>query len=146
MTIDKELFTKILAWITNNRLLHTVVAVLVAYWCLQAVVVGIGGTLFGVAGGEDQTAHTGLRHLSDMLVFKGVALALVGGALYLMRYTVLQAIFLPWFDELMAMAKKWRAGEKPTQAEATMALGWAIMTGSTVLGALIAIALVATPL
>ena len=81
-----------------------------------------------------------------MIVFGGVAFAIVGLALYIMRYTILQAIFLPFFDELRDMAKAWREGKKPTQAEATMALAWAIATAATILGALVAIALVATPL
>lgn len=145
MKIELPDLSSVFRMIAGNRLLHTVVGVVAIYGCIR-LVGAVGGTIFGVVGAEDATAHTGLRHISDMLVFGGVALVVVGVALYVMRFTVLQAIFLPFFDELLDMARKWRNGEKPTQAEASMALGWSIATGCTILGALIAIALVATPL
>ena len=130
------------AWFAKP--LHTVLAVFAGFGCLW-VISSIGGQIFG-GGGAEQAQHTGLRHLSDMLVFGLVAFGIVGLALYVMRFTVLQAIFLPFFDELRDMAKLWREGKKPTQAEAVLALAWAIATAATILGALIAIALFATPL
>lgn len=121
--------------------IHTAIAIAAGVLCLW-IIADIGGSLFG-SGEGDKSA---LKHLADMIVFAGVAFGVVGLVLYIMRFTVLQAIFLPWWDEMRDMAKAWREGQKPTQAEATMALGWAIATAATILGALIAIALVATPL
>ena len=131
--------------IADSKILHTAVAVLLVWGAVQFVV-AIGGTLFGFVGGEESRAHTGLRHISDMLTFGGVAVLVIGAALYVMFFTILQRIFLPFYDELRDLTARWREGAKLSQGEGMMALAWAVMTGCTILGTLIAIAMVATPL
>ena len=79
------------SWLSKP--LHTVVAVGVAALCLW-LIADIGGAIFG-GNGESGSPQSALGHLVDMSVFGLVGFALVGVFLYAMRFTVLQAIFLP---------------------------------------------------
>lgn len=124
--------------IKRLRWIHTVIAGVLLVACLAFMAL-YGGALFKHIGQQ-------IGHGSDMLVFGLIAFFMIGLALYVMRFTHLQGIFLPYADELRDITAAWRAGQKPSQAEAWLALGWAVVTGCTILGALIAIALVATPL
>lgn len=127
-----------LVGVNRLRWVHTVIAGVLLVACLAFVSL-FGGALFKHIGEQ-------IGHGADMLVFGLIAFAMAGLALYTMFFTHLQPIFLPFWDELRDITAAWRAGTKPTQAEAYLALGWAVMTGCTALGALILMGMLATPL
>lgn len=104
----------------------------------------VGGSMF--AGVED-----GLEHLVHMVVFAFVALFVLGANAYILLYTPMQNIVLPYSDFLLAHEKRWAAffetqQNKPSQEECTTALAYGVNSGLRIFGFLVAQALIATPL
>lgn len=135
--IDTEALIEALG-IKRMRWLHTVIAGVLLVACV-AFMAFYGGALFKHIGQQ-------IGHGADMITFALIAFALAGIALYAMLFTHLQNVFLPFADELRDITAAWRKGQKPSQAEAYLALAWAVVTGCTVFGALVLIGMLATPL
>ena len=123
--------------------MHSGIAIMILVGALVLLKV-IGSALF--AGLSE-----GLEHLVQMVVFAGVALVVISTNLYIMLFTPLQAIILPYSDFLLKHEKRWDAAidddaDEPSQAECHTALGYNINSGLRILAFLVAQALVATPL
>lgn len=87
-------------------------------------------------------------HLSNVgLVaeFTAIAFIIVMLVMFLMKHVGwIAAIVLPFHDELEDVAKRFMEREKITQAEATVALALAFVSGLTILGVMIFLSDVAT--
>ena len=119
--------------------LHTVVAVgiLVGLWAFLHIA---DIPFFG----EQEDGH--ISHLFNMIVFASVALAITIVTIYIITKTAIQKIVLPFLDEQLDMAAKWRRGEEITMAEALLSISWAISSGLRVAGVFLLQAMLATPL
>ena len=119
--------------------LHTLAAV--------AVVVG-GWILLHILGGQflGQSGDGQIDHLLNMAIFGSVALVLAIATLYILFFTGVQKIVLPHADEHRDITQRWRDGETITEAEARLAMSWAVSSGCRVIAVLLLIGLLATPL
>lgn len=129
-----------------KKALHGAVALAILIGALLLLRL-VGSTMF--AGLAD-----GLEHLVHMIVFAFTALFVIGTNLYIILFTPVQAIILPYSDFLMAHEKRWAAyfanaegnSKEPSYAECHTALGYNINSGLRILAFLVAQAIVATPL
>ena len=126
-----------------KKLVHSGIAIMILVGALVLLKV-VGSALFS-------GLSEGLEHLVQMVVFAGVAMVVITTNLYIMLFTPLQAVILPYSDFLQAHEKRWDAAingdaDEPSQAECHTALGYNINSGVRILAVLIAQALVATPL
>lgn len=115
------------------------------------ILLGALGLLKWVGGSMFAGVDEGLEHLVHMVVFAFVALFVLGANAYILLFTPMQKIVLPYSDFLLEHEKRWRAyletqQNKPTMEESLTAIGYSINSGLRIFGFLVAQALVATPL